>query len=170
MKNRLTRILLLFTLILIASTCHKYPEGGWSNVAIKHLFGGNKDGSQKVWHLKLYEVDGIDSTFYLSPGNGSTNFTNEAVVFKITTARYKDYFIKTQVFEQGIKLSTHKKNIETINPGIMQCSTIQLKCERNIFSPESNTNFYSWKIIKLTTKELILSGFFQSSYKIILKS
>ena len=79
------QLLMLFSIILLSfTTCKRYPEGGWSNVAIKHLFGGHQRGSSKTWHLKKYEVNGIDSTIYITPGNGFTSFENDDIVFKIS--------------------------------------------------------------------------------------
>ncbi|MGZ3900331.1 MAG: hypothetical protein ACXVNO_10730 [Bacteroidia bacterium] len=165
---KILKYIIIFILLVTLSTCKKYPEGGWTNVAIKHLFGGKESQSSKTWKLKLYEVNGIDSTAYITAGNGVTNFQNDEVIFKITTARYKDYFIKSVVFEQGIALSKDKRYITTLNPNINQCLTSTF-CERNIFSPEAETNLYKWKIIKLINSELIITGNFKNSYKIILK-
>lgn len=83
------KTLKLFLLICITgtcfTTCKKYPEGGWSNVAIKHLFGGNEDNTSKTWKLKLYEVNSIDSTGFITAENGFTNFQNDEVVFNMSS-------------------------------------------------------------------------------------
>lgn len=169
--NKLFRNIIVFAVIVaFFNSCHKYPEGGWSNVAIKHLFGSNKDGATKTWKLKLYEVNGIDSTSYLLPGNGLTNFQNNEIKFSIITARANDYFASSVIFSYGLGFSKDKKmikfmgglstgNIDQCNSGI---------CERGIFNPNIIDSFVDWKIIKLKSDEFIITTSLTNSYKIIL--
>ena len=166
----LNRTLIYFTIVcaigLLFTTCRKYPEGGWSNVAIKHLFGGNHDNSSKTWKLKLYEVNGIDSTSFITPGNGFTSFQNNEVVFKISMKRYKDYFINSKTFSLGVEFIDNKRKLNVGAAFEDQC--INGICERDIFRPERDKHSFEWKIIKLTNNELILQGKFKSNY--IIKS
>jgi hypothetical protein len=151
---------------IVISTCKKYDEGGWSNVAIKHLFGNNKDGSQKVWHFKSYQVNGIDSTWFILSGNGVTQFQNDEITFKINSARNHDYFMISKVHNYGFYFSDKKRTLNTGNPQAEQC--LQNVCERNIFLPEFETKICEWKIIKLTNKTFIVEGNFNKHYKLIL--
>ena len=174
------KTLKLFLLICITvtgfTTCKKYPEGGWSNVAIKHLFGGNHDNATKTWKLKLYEVNGIDSTGFITAGNGFTNFQNDAVLFTIKTRKGNDYKSTSLVYEYRIDLSkTDHKTLIFTGGSLDVVSNSQCYksvCERNIFNPSFLANPYMiWKILKLKSDELILSGNNNGfSYKLILKN
>lgn len=55
--NSLKHITAIAGIVLLFTTCKKYPEGGFQNQAKKHILGN--------WTLTLYEVDGIDSTIFL---------------------------------------------------------------------------------------------------------
>lgn len=133
-------------------------------MAIKHLFGGNHDNATKTWKLKLYEVNGIDSTGFITAGNGFTNFENDEVVFKISMKRYKDYFINSKTFSLGAEFIDKKRKLNIGAAFEGQC--INGICERDIFRPEHDKHSFEWKITKLTENELILQGKFNSIYNI----
>jgi len=167
-KNKLYTLVVLLFLVFLFNSCHKYPDGGWTNVAIKHLFGANKDMASKTWKLTEYEVNGIDSTSYLRPGNGVTNFQNAEVKFQINNARAHDYFYITKVYNTGFFFSNNKLSITFGNDTASQCRLNV--CERKIFLPESTTRLLEWKVIKLTSTEFIISANANQTYKIILSS
>lgn len=162
--KKLNTILLLLITILVSTTCKKYSEGGWSNVAIKHLFGGTQSAAEKTWKLKLYEVNGIDSTFFISPGNGVTHFENETITFGISNARAHDYDFVMKVYGSGFSFDKQKKSIEFTTIGNTCKNGI---CERSIFYPETNLSYGNWSILKLTKHEFILSNIGTNHYKII---
>jgi hypothetical protein len=160
---------LLIIIFLVFTTCKRYPEGGWSNVAKKHLFGGHKTGSSKTWHLKKYEVNGIDSTMFITPGNGYTSFENDEYTFRIDEYSKNDYYGKSKVYDYtfawGSKynlLEISKKEIqigvvgEKSGTSYLQCSSGI--CERNIFNPFDIRAFITWKIIKLKSNEFIIKS------------
>ena len=163
--KKLLAIVTLIITTLVFTTCKRYPEGGWTNVAKKHLFGGHKTGSSKTWHLKKYEVNGIDSTMYITPGNGYTSFENDEYTFRIDEYSKNDYYGKSKVYVYTLAwgskyslLENSKKEIQIISavpPLKEQCSSGI--CERNIFNPNYNLNDRVWKIIRLTNNSFIIS-------------
>lgn len=161
-------IILFIAITLLFTTCKRYPEGGWSNVAITHLFGVNE--TDRVWKLKLYEVNGIDSTKYITSGNGYTSFENNELKFQnITTS--KNLIVFTKVYKYTFEFTNRKKTSFLIYPND-NSNDIYCKnsiCERNILNPE-NTKFtvFEWKIIKLKRHELIITSNKINNYKIIL--
>lgn len=170
--QKLKYIYLFITLISLALfiTCRKYPEGGWSNVAIKHLFGVNE--TDRVWKLKLYEVNGIDSTSFIIPNNGVTSFENNELRFQnLTTGKELNLFVHTKIFEYKLEFTNRKKTsfIIYINRGSDTTQCENSVCERNIFNPEK-TKFtvFEWKILKLKKNEFIITSTKINSYKIIL--
>lgn len=177
------QLLILFSIIVLSfTTCKKYPEGGWSNMAKSHLFGGTKAGSSKTWHLSKYEVNGIDSTMYITPGNGYTSFENDEYTFVIDKVLENYMYARSRVYIYGVSwggkmtvFETAKKSIRfapsgTDTSGLPEVQCGSVGCERKIFNPDLKYNGRNWSIKKLTSSTLILvnesSGSF---YKIILK-
>ncbi|MBA3665342.1 MAG: hypothetical protein H0W61_14180 [Bacteroidetes bacterium] len=154
----------ILLLLVLLTTCKKYEDGGWSNVAIKHLFGGNESNSNKSWKLKLYEVNGIDSTAYITTGNGVTNFQNDEVKFTLTNARAHDYSYNTKIYYAGLRFQEDKTSIGF---DVIKYNCQNNLCERNIFNPEFNNYGFYWKIIRLKKSELILTGSANNTYKLI---
>jgi hypothetical protein len=160
------QLLMLFSIIVLSfTTCKRYPEGGWTNVAIKHLFGGHKKGSSKTWHLKKYEVNGIDSTMYITPGNGYTSFENDEYTFRIDNYSKNDYYGKSKIYIYTLywkpvktQLETRKKEINitcAVSAAKEQCSLGV--CERNIFNPSYKLLGLTWKIECLKNNLFIIS-------------
>lgn len=117
-KKTVTYLILIYAVTLILTTCKKYPEGGWSNMAKRHLFGGTKAGSSKTWHLSKYEVNGIDSTMYITPGNGYTSFANDEYTFVIDKVLENYMYARSKVYIYGMSwggkmtvFETDKKSI-----------------------------------------------------------
>ena len=151
-------------------------------MAKRHLFGGTKAGSSKTWHLSKYEVNGIDSTMYITPGNGYTSFENDEYIFIIDKVLKNYMHARSKVYNHSLSwggrmtmLETNKKTIEigisgtdTIASFAGQCGTSG--CERKIFNPNFKPGDLTWSIKKLTSTSLMLvteeSG---NYYKIILK-
>jgi hypothetical protein len=177
------KLFILLSIITVSiTTCKKYPEGGWSNMAKRHLFGGTKAGSSKTWHLSKYEVNGIDSTMYITPGNGYTSFENDEYTFFIDKVLENYMGARSKVYRYSVNwggrktvFETAKKNIEigVSGTGTSSLTTSQCGlagCERKIFNPNFKNALRIWSIKKLTSTSLVLvtedSG---SLYKIILK-
>jgi len=169
-----------FALIFFAFiTCKKYDEGGFIKQTNKHLFGHNKVGSSKTWKLKLYEVNGIDSTYLIQGANTIPDFYEKFVTFKYEAKEVSVQIIATtfsKIYGGSID-KTDKIMLIGMNAPIskndsMQCNTInnQLYCVRNILFPEYNNYAKQWNIKKLTKNELILETNWKlkNSYKIIL--
>jgi hypothetical protein len=160
-------IFLLFAL----STCKKYPEGGFVNQTRKHLFGGNNVGDSKTWKLKLYEVNGIDSTELIQ--NASTlDFYD--ITFKLTDKKYKNFEANT-LFQQyrgsaGSKFNITFYDIEPTKQDSAQCKQLSnsMVCYRNIYIPEIGFKNREWTIEKITTNELIISKSISNRYRITL--
>ncbi len=168
----------LVAITLCFTTCKRYPEGGWSNLAMRHLFGGHKTGSSKTWHLKKYEVNGIDSTMFITPGNGYTSFENDLITFK--NGPGSDNVIRTKVygfsvsFTKGLKDPKIKQKIyfaggSFSNIKYSQCYSSV--CERNIFKPQVLEIYAEWEILKLKSNEFIIASKTNgNNYKIILNN
>jgi hypothetical protein len=171
----LTSSMLLFT------SCKKYPEGGFVNQTRKHLFGGNHVGDSKTWKLKLYEVNGIDSTYLIQGASSIPDFYEKFVTF--TYSQKGDpslqYQANTYLYDyQGRFGKTYKqlslaiKHEPLTKEDSLQCATVFgiRYCSRNLFYPEFNNYAKLWDIKKLTKKECILESTFKlkNSYRIIL--
>ena len=170
------QLLMLFSIIVLSfTTCKRYPEGGWSNVAMTHLFGKNLKGASKTWHLKKYEVNEIDSTSFITPGNGFTSFENNEVVFKIPDDSRSLYYCQTKVYNCGLYFVGSKMNLE-LSVGRYITGTHDLQCyngicERNVFNPNNELKTMKWKIQKLRKHELIITiTQNNNNYKISLSS
>ena len=169
LKKAIAYFTIACAIILFFTTCKKYPEGGWSNMALKHLFGGLDNGASKIWQLSLYEVNGIDSTKYIIPNNGVTNFENDNVQFLLHSKKDAKYEIGLRYQRLNFDLSKDKR-LMTINKNEYGNVCSGNSCERNIFAPDIiSTGYIEWKIIKLKKNELIImSTIKNNNYKIIL--
>lgn len=157
--------------ILLFTTCKKYPEGGFVNQTRKHLFGGNDVGDSKTWKLKLYEVNGIDSTELIQ--NAYTlDFYD--ITFKLTDKKGKSFEANTQ-FQQyrgsvGSKFNITFYDIDLTKQDSIQCKQLNnsMICYRNIYIPEIGIKNREWIIEKITANELIISKIISSYYRITL--
>jgi hypothetical protein len=162
---------LTMLILMTLSTCKKYPNGGFVNQTRKHLFGGNDVGDSKTWKLKLYEVNGIDSTNIIQ--NGTTvDFYD--ITFKLTDTKYKSFTANT-IFQSyrgssGTTFNITFYNIDITKEDSVQCKKIDnvLVCYRNIYVPEVVTKNREWQIEKLTATELIINKSISNTYRIIL--
>lgn len=176
MKN--TAYLIISCMCIILCTCKKYPDGGFVNQTRKHLFGGNDVGDSKTWKLKLYEVNGIDSTYLIQGANSIPDFYEKFVTFKLTDKKYISSEANTFTYRYTSSVSKAYKEINfalydidwTHNDSI-QCEKIGniYYCTRNIFIPDASKRATSWNINKLTKYELSINLSLKNSYKIILK-
>ncbi|MES2132615.1 MAG: hypothetical protein V4506_09700 [Bacteroidota bacterium] len=163
-------------LLLTLSTCKKYPDGGFVNQTRMHLFGGHKVGDSKTWKLKLYEVNGIDSTYLIQGAGSIPDFYEKFVTFKLTDSKYICSEAQTYVntysscIDKSNKQITFGEAYDLSNYDSTQCKIINnvRYCGRNIFRPEIKIRSILWNIEKLTKKELIISIKITQSYKIIL--
>ncbi|MBL7911883.1 MAG: hypothetical protein JNJ41_12570 [Bacteroidia bacterium] len=176
MKLTKLHISLILLFALIFNTCKKYPEGGFVYNRIKHLFGKNKDHSEKLWKLKLYEVNGIDSTTLFQGADKYLNSSHDFVRFHISEAHARNY--STQIFlynysvdiDKDAKLMSMGTDLGYYNNDSSQCflkGNITV-CQRNIFNPEKN-KFCEWDIRKITKDEVIITKQLTNNYKIILR-
>lgn len=159
----------IIAITLCFTTCKRYPEGGWTNVAIKHLFGGHKTGSSKIWHLKKYEVNGIDSTIYVTPGNGYTSFVNDEYTFRVYDYNKNEFYGKSKTYGYTIVwgnvrniFENKKKEIGILVGNVISGGPRELQCkdgicERNIFNPNFKNLHLVWKIQKLKSNILIIT-------------
>lgn len=179
-KTFIPYILLTFMIVML-SNCKKYPEGGFVNQTRKHLFGGNDVGDSKTWKLKLYEVNGIDSTYLIQGANSIPDFYEKFVTFTYSekgdpSVGYQantyicDYQGKFDDVYKQLTLAILHRPINKEDS--LQCKTMNgvQYCGRNLFYPEFNNSNKLWDIKKLTKKECILESTFKlkHSYKIIL--
>lgn len=166
---RKSGLLFLSLLLICLIACKKYPQGGWSHNAKKHLYGSLFSGYGKTWRLVLYEVNGIDSTSYISPGNSSTSFGNRDIIFNNNYGDDDKMTGVTPVFSYDISLG---KKVSTFSfapqsrSNTSQCKSVG-KCEREIFRPKRIS--IEWKVLKLTDEELIISATDENLYRIILQ-
>lgn len=179
MTHRMKKIhIILFGLALFftLSTCKKYPDGGFVNQTRKHLFGGNDVGDSKTWKLKLYEVNGIDSTYLIQGANSIPDFYDKFVTFtyegKEVSMKYSaKTFTNKYTGSIGITYKEIGINYDWTNhEDSSQCKLINNinYCERNILFPEFLQRNATWSIKKLTKRELIITDDRENFYKIIL--
>ncbi|MES2132616.1 MAG: hypothetical protein V4506_09705 [Bacteroidota bacterium] len=179
MKTLYITIVITFVLLTL-STCKKYPDGGFVNQTRMHLFGGHKVGDSKTWKLKLYEVNGIDSTYLIQGAGSIPDFYDKFVTFTYTgkegSAKYQ---ANTFLYDYSGTIGTTYKEIalaishDPLNKqDSLQCKNINGTnyCSRNLLFPEINDYAKIWNIKKLTKKECALESTFhlKNSYKIIL--
>ncbi|MBA3665341.1 MAG: hypothetical protein H0W61_14175 [Bacteroidetes bacterium] len=161
--------------LFFLTACHKYPEGGFVFQRIKHLFGDNKDMAHKGWKLKLYEVNGIDSTEMIKGRNLSSDGEGNFIVFSIAWAHSRTYFAGTYVYhytmsiDKKAKLFSIGSELNANDNDTSQCFIRNniLTCQRNIFNPERN-RATEWSIRKLTKTKLIITKSLVNTYKIVL--
>jgi hypothetical protein len=174
--NKIITIVLGLFFALVLTNCKKYPDGGFVHQTNKHLLGANKVGSSKIWKLKLYEVNGIDSTHLIQGANTIPDFYDKFVTFKYSVKEVSIQHI-TKTFTQNYIGYVDNKDKKILfaydwlsHEDSMQCKKInnQLYCQRNVFFPEFLTRNPAWNINKLTKDELILKIELSNSYKIIL--
>ncbi len=172
----ITIIIVLFTL----STCKKYPDGGFVNQTRLHLFGGHKVGDSKTWKLKLYEVNGIDSTYLIQGAGTIPDFYDKFVTFKYVSKGDPsiEYSASTflcdyaGIFDYTYKQLTLGIPVPLTRDDSMQCKIVDgtRYCSRNLLFPEFNNYGKLWNIQKLTKHECVLKTNHNliNSYKIIL--
>lgn len=155
--------------------CKKYPEGGSSYLAKKHLYnkGSGQYISSKKWVIQNFIVNGIDSIDYIKEGNQFTSYSNKYYEFSFENVR--SYYginvahqerIKTDFYRFYCDLNARKKKLwvfyayKDMNE-YAQCRGA--KCERNILAPEGEQ---VWDVIKLTDDDLIIASSRINSYRL----
>lgn len=146
--------------LVLLTTCKKYPEGGYVSRGDNLIAG--------MWTLKLYEVNGIDSTDLI-------NYNNDDKYKECTFNRYtKNLWFQGKM--GGVIITTYMsdshKTLEAQASdyyGGYYSSKIckSSYCFRPYLQPEK-VEYFRWQIQKLTKKELILTASYTNSYKIIL--
>ncbi|MBC7861659.1 MAG: hypothetical protein IAF38_01720 [Bacteroidia bacterium] len=158
LNNGRTLICLLIVSITF-TTCKKYPEGGLQAFAFKHLLTDNNDS----WKLKLYEVNGIDSTYLINAGGTSGLYSQALSAFKLNNeSKAKDLSLRSGgyfyegYFKQGRSQLLFNCVGQATNP------------LREIFNPEK-TNLPIWVIDLLKKDKVIFTAKWDNFYKIILE-
>jgi hypothetical protein len=166
-KNKLLRILSLLLFAACFNDCKKYEEGGWTRLTRKHLFGGNNIGDNKTWKLKLFEVNGVDSTEIIKQ-NLPDNFFE--VTFTLTDPKYINLSANTGIFKHGG--SVGDKTLLLGYEDTTGCKNIggTYFCSRDFLSPEYNKWSKIWDIRRLTSKEIVIETNWKlrNSYRVIL--
>lgn len=157
---------LIFISTLLLFNCKKYPEGGYHFNFLKNLEG--------QWNLKLYEVNGIDSTYLTQGSNSITNYTRSFAEFAIAhSGKRADIRLKNHYHGYTVTFNNKKRDMLGVHDDGDRSNFDSIgclipnsqQCQRNIFIPNNNQSF-TWKIEKLTKSELILSSSQNNSYKI----
>jgi hypothetical protein len=160
MKQLFTYILIFFSTLLLFN-CKKYPEGGYHFNAIKHLKG--------EWKLKLYEVNGLDSTEIINY-NGNDNY--KKISFNTRQGTYsKDLDCRINGKNaMNIHIDSKREFISFdgggANSAIACDPIINNNCYKLIFLPEAEQCRMDWKILKLTKNEVIITSTQKNSYRI----
>ena len=179
MKKHKFHFIIALSLIsaLLFNTCKKYPEGGLVYYRIKHLFGKNADQASKSWKLKLYEVNGIDSTNLFQGANSYIDDQQNFVIFLLYNCKGQTYGAHTNLYDYAMSVDKDAKTLgfgtllSAYNNDTSQCflKNNNLTCQRNILNPEKNKST-EWNIRDLTATELTISKQLNNNYKIILSS
>ncbi len=172
--NRSLLIIVVFSFALVFNCCKKYDDGGFIGKTNKHLFGGSKVNSSKTWKLKLYEVNGIDSTYLIPGANTVPDFYAQFISFKLLDDVKSSNYSASNYYFGTIDHSYKKILIGPSNSfnsqDSIQCysKNNNLVCVRNILIPEIDSKKFLWDIKKLTKKEFIITIQLKNFYKIIL--
>lgn len=166
MKKSILVFIAGFSILVFFTTCKKYPEGGYYFNYLKKIEG--------TWQLKLYEVNGIDSTYLTQGANSIENYIGDFASFAVVNKGKRAQIRLNNHLRNYSVLMYHKKpelmgikegnNSSFDSTGCVAYNS-QL-CQRDIFNP-TNEKQFNWKIEKLTKKELILISNIYN-YKIIL--
>ena len=149
-------------LIMLFTGCKKFPEGGlYSNR--RAVFSQNMKKAE-FWDIKLYEVDGIDSTDLIVSNNDASLRKRYVRFFKYG---HDNYYSGTGFTPFGI----------TVGPDYISFSNGRKAWDelvngvkiREILTP--NGKGMTWTIRKCKKKELILSGSKNNvNYRVILEN
>jgi hypothetical protein len=122
---------------MLFTTCKKYPEGGFLRQGPKTLIADNRGD----WRLKLYEVNGIDSTNLISSGiDLSVDCFN---FFSYKDVSTKKYLGSMHFFKYDNTFLNKNRQISFFEGYYRSadCDSINgiKRCLRNIFCPETKT-------------------------------
>jgi|GEM_PF-1856746 len=172
LMKKLLSIILLVCIASVLLTCKKYDEGGLKRLTNKHLCGGNTVGDKKTWKLKLYEVDGVDSTNLIKNSNVSDFYD---VTFELTSGKRNNTYFAYSIYRKfncSVGITSNEFIFEFNSPSStsiedsLQCSS-QL-CYRNVFIPELyGDNSTLWTISKLTRNTCLIKMKRKHCYKLI---
>lgn len=156
-----TRLLLFSSLLLLIAGCKKYPQGGhhWNaRQAFRNL-------SDKHWDVVIFEVNGIDSTAFLSTDGDAEarkNYLSFVRLFGDYSYSYRgfrnniemDFQGDDVVFREGVSAYLHN-----FNGG---------PDRREILTP--NGPDMRWRITKCKRNDMVLESAFEANYyRIVLK-
>ena len=159
------KTIVLVTAILVFNRCHKYPQGGWTTNAVKHLTG-SIFAFEKKWILTKYMVNGIDSTDVVN-GKIKSPFTTSSIGFTRNFFEKTHSVCKTNRYTYNCILSDKRRHLSFESMMVQPCSGSS--CEYDIFNPLKESNeIIVWKINKLTSKELSLIYLNQSIFELTL--
>lgn len=154
----------LIIILIVFSTCKKYPEGGFEVLGPKMLL-------KRVWTLTLFEVNGIDSTNLINY-NGNEGY--KECIFGKETIKYnkeeyaEPYRLGRYPLEFTVNNTLTFTNKESDLDSVAIFCRSSSECYRVFLMPEGGRKC-SWSIIKLTKKELILTFSKKNNYKLKFK-
>lgn len=152
--------LLLFLGGLLFAGCKKYPQGGhhWN---AKQVF---RNLSGKHWDVQLYEVNGIDSTSFLST-DGDPEAGKNYLSF---VRRFGDYSYSYRKLRNNIEMDFKGAEVVFREGVRAYLGPAGGPKKREILTP--NGPDMRWTITKCKKKDLVLeSAFERNYYRIILR-
>lgn len=174
--KKLIIYLLSAAIIITLCTCKKYEEGGFVQLSRKHLFGERRNNASKKWKLKLFEVNGIDSTNLIPGIIQIPNFHDDFITFTLDNKDGYTGKANTFIFNYNINLGfSPSKELGVVYANSpmkhldsTQCDLSKNICTRNLLIPEFPRITSTWQIVKLKKNELIIIMNQRNNYKIIL--
>lgn len=173
------RVILLGFFIMLFWQCKKYDEGGNVFRSKYRLLGSNNDGGRKSWKLRLYQVNGIDSTYLIKGPQNWPTFYSEFAIFYRSSNDNKYFQTSTYLYEYHTRFDSIKSKkyltfgdmnyYKTYNNqfGVLNGDTIYC---RNLFCPEALVGpriwYHKWQVKKLTNNELIIEMKRNNEYRI----
>lgn len=154
--------------LLMFNSCHKYPNGGWTTNAVRHLWGGGIFSEGKRWSVTKYVVNNIDSTDFVN-GRSSNSYSLGTFTF---ARDFMDKTIGTSTsirYTYNLSFSDSRRSLLTEKSATKECNTT--RCEYDVLNPLKTTDGVTiWKIRQLTSTKLVLSYLNQSIYELTLST
>ncbi len=150
------KILSVFLFLgLLFTRCKKYPDGGLHACAIRNLLTDDND----PWKLKLYEVNGIDSTNLINTGGDSYFYENTLAIFREKKSEKLQIQCRNYLYNAILANNKAELSLSFLTKGIGST-------QREILNPENLTGV-TWKIERLKKKQLILLGSSTYYYRLV---
>ncbi len=156
MKKAIKILTALLICGIFFSTCKKYPDGGLHACARRNLL----TKGDEAWQLKLYSVNGIDSTFLINTSDDPYYYSTTLLVFKYKDERTKFSIHNSKYIYHANLLE--KKSVLTFS----LYNKLGGPDQTEIFNPEK-VNSPVWTVEKLKKKKLVLTANWNNSYTLI---